>query len=297
MVLYKTTIKPISSFITPLKGDTFFGEICWAIRYAFGNERLEELLKNYIEKPFLIVSDGFASGFLPKPTMPSSFLNESLENKKENRKKVWLKPEELKKGEFDKAVTNEEAKFLNVRKSTIKTSLNYLTFTTDDSGNFAPYSVVQTTLNNRDIYFLIDENIFTLDELDKSLKMVSKMGYGKKASTGNGFFEYSNLVKVEIESSSSAFMALSPVVLEEGKYKDFFYEPFTRFGKHGGFFANTNPFKNPILLADTGAVVMFEQKIDMQYIGQVIKGHSKEENTVHQGYGILIPLEVNYGKL
>ena len=84
MRLYKTTITPISSFATPLKGDTLFGQICWAIRYIYKEDRLNSLLQNYDTEPFLIVSDGFASGYLPKPTLPSALLNESLKDKIKN---------------------------------------------------------------------------------------------------------------------------------------------------------------------------------------------------------------------
>ena len=52
MTLYKTTITPKSNFTTPLKGDTLFGQICWAIRYRLGEDRLNELLSDYDKKPF-----------------------------------------------------------------------------------------------------------------------------------------------------------------------------------------------------------------------------------------------------
>ena len=54
MKLYKTTFIPTSNFATTLKGDTLFGQICWAIRYTFGNDKLEALLLNYETKPFLV---------------------------------------------------------------------------------------------------------------------------------------------------------------------------------------------------------------------------------------------------
>jgi len=37
-------------------------------------------------------------------------------------------------------------------------------------------------------------------------------------------------------------MTLSPAVLEGQNIKNSYYEPFTRFGKHGAELANTNPF-------------------------------------------------------
>ena len=52
MTLYKTTITPKSNFTTPLKGDTLFGQICWAIRYVLGEDRLNELLTTTTKSRF-----------------------------------------------------------------------------------------------------------------------------------------------------------------------------------------------------------------------------------------------------
>ncbi len=58
MKLYKVPIEPTSQFATKLKGDTLFGQICWAIFYKFGKERLTYLLETYRDnRPFLIVSE------------------------------------------------------------------------------------------------------------------------------------------------------------------------------------------------------------------------------------------------
>mgnify|MGYP000972823205 CR=1 FL=1 len=291
MTLYKTTITPKSNFTTPLKGDTMFGQICWAIRYALGEDRLNELLSDYDKKPFLIVSDGFASGYLPKPSMPSHLLGENLELKKENRKKIWLSIEDLQGGNFKNAKTGGEIGYELTKTATIKNSINYLTFTTDDSGKFAPYALVEMKFSKQDIYFLLDDR-FKLDELEKVLETVAKSGYGKRASIGKGAFEYSTFEKIAIKKSSNTFMTLSPVVLGSDGLKEFYYEPFTRFGKHGGGLANTNHFKSPILMADSSSVVVYDEICEKEYLGKAISGHSVNANTVHQGYSILIATEI-----
>ena len=265
MTLYKTAITPKSNFTTPLKGDTLFGQICWAIRYVLGEDRLNELLNIYDKEPFLIVSDGFASGYLPKPSMPSHLLGENLDLKKENRKKIWLSIEDLQSGNFKNAKTSGEIGYELTKNATIKNSINYLTFTTDDSGKFAPYALVEMKFSKQDIYFLLDDR-FKLDELEKALDVVSKSGYGKRASIGKGAFEYSTFEKVAIKKSSNAFMTLSPVVIDDENLKEFFYEPFTRFGKHGGGLANTNPFKSPILMADSSSVVVYDEICEKEYL-------------------------------
>lgn len=289
MKLYKTTFIPISNFATTLKGDTLFGQICWAIRYTFGNEKLESLLSNYETSPFLIVSDGFAKGYIPKPSLPSNLLGENSDSKKENRKKVWLKIDELQNAEFLKARKNEDIEFLDKRVAIVKNSLNYKTFTTDDSGKFSPYSEEENFFTPKDVYFLLDD-VFSLDELKQTIKTLSLIGYGKNSSIGKGFFEFTDFEEIKLDIKSNTYMTLSPSVLNSQDFKNTFYEPFTRFGKHGTGL-NTNPFKKPILMANSSAMVIFENSYDKFYIGKAIRGHSTFENTVHQGYSIIIPIK------
>lgn len=289
MKLYKTTFTPTSNFATSLKGDTLFGQICWAIRYTFGNDKLENLLSNYETSPFLVVSDGFAKGYVPKPSLPSNLLGEDNDLKKENRKNIWLKIEELQNAEFSKARKDKDINYVDKSVAVVKNSLNYKTFTTDDSGKFSPYSEEETSLSPKDVYFLINEN-FSIDELTQTIKTLSLIGYGKNSSIGKGFFEFSDFEEIKINEKSKTFMTLSPSVLNSQDFKNTFYEPFTRFGKHGAGL-NANPFKKPILMANTSSVVIFENSYDKFYLGKAIKGHSTFENTVHQGYSIIIPLK------
>lgn len=297
MKLYKTTITPISNFITTLKGDTIFGQMCWAIRYKYGEDRLIELLSNYENRPFLIVSDGFTKGFIPKPKLPSLLLNESIEDKKLNRKKVWITIDELKDSNFQmaredshKEVNNSDTQF-----SVVKNSINYKTFATEGDG-FDPYGENEISFSKKDIYFLMD-NSFTLEELIDSFKLLSEMGYGKDATIGKGRFQFDSFEEVFIENKSDAYMTLSPSILSDMDFKECFYEPFTRFGKHGASLANNKPFKKPIILADTAAVVRFKDEKEFQFIGKSINSHSSNESTVHQGYSIVLPMKgLDYGK-
>jgi len=292
MKLYKITISPTSNFATSLKGDTLFGQMCWAIRYTFGNERLESLLSSYEDSPFLVVSDGFPNGFLPKPTMPSHLLGENSDEKKTNRKKVWLTLEEIFNGRYDKARTNEEIKNCEKKTSIVKNSLNYLTFHTSDDGTFAPYAIQEIALSDRDVYFLINTALFSKDELINTMRFVSQMGYGKESSTGKGFFEVGDFAEINIAQTSKSFMTLSPCSFENIGFKECYYEPFTRFGKHGAGLSNKNPFKKPLLMANSGAVVMFDETCNKPYIGKAIKGHSAHKDTVHQGYSIIMPISL-----
>ncbi len=288
MAIYKTTITPNSNFATPLMGDTLFGQICWAISFKFGEDKLKELLSNYEENPFLIVSDGFASGYLPKPTMPMKYLNEDESLKKENCKKIWLTILELQKGQFEKAKTNKDIDNIEKDGVIIRNHLNYKTFLTGNG--FDPYGERELSFSKKDIYFYIGDN-FSVNDLEKVLKLISEMGYGKDTTIGKGRFEFSTLEKVNWQKESSSFMSLSVFTPFKLDVKEIFYEPFTRFGKTGLSRANTNPFKNPILLAKSGAVIVFNEKKSLFYVGKGIKNISTYKDIVHQGYSIVIPIK------
>lgn len=59
-------IRPLSSFGTPLLGDTLFGQLCWAIRRQAGEARLRELLDGYLTgQPFAVVADAFRPATCP----------------------------------------------------------------------------------------------------------------------------------------------------------------------------------------------------------------------------------------
>lgn len=298
MKLYRTTLFPTSSFMTPLKGDTFFGMICWAIRYKFGEERLKHLLEDYNHRPFLIVSDGFLTGFLPKPVMSSSMLGEDRKFKKENRAKKWLYYEDFINASFERAKTTNEVSGILEKQGfrvcrvgsevVVKNTINYLSFISDD-----PYSEMEFALPPQDVYMLLDEDKFSLEELDEVVRFSGHLGYGKKASIGKGRFEIDSFIEIE-QCSGTTFMTLAPCVLQgTTKIKDYFYEPFTRFGKHGGYLASTGRFeKSPVLMADTGAVVIFEESCDVKFVGRMITGHSEQKEAVHQGYSIVLSMNL-----
>jgi CRISPR-associated protein Csm4 len=294
MKLYKISITPSSNFATTLKGDTLFGQMCWAISYAFKKERLATLLKNYREgeKPFLVVSDAFPKGFLPKPKMPSSLLKEKSEEKKLNRKKIWLTSEALQRGAYTEAKSDKEVGNNDTQNMQIHNAINYKTSHTGDG--FDPYGLETWSLSPKDIYCLIDENQLSIDELKEVLKLLSEMGYGKKSTIGKGRFTIDTIEEVSIDSCATRFMTLSPFSPKGLEAKNIYYDPFTRFGKFGGSRAYKNAFKKPILLADVASVVEFNEVKTYQYLGRAISGLSdipEYSDTVHQGYSIVLPLK------
>ncbi len=297
MKLYKSTITPNSNFATSLKGDTLFGQFCWAFRYTFGKEKLESLLETYENKPFLVISDAFIENHLPKPNLPPRLfqddstklsIEERVKKRKENKKKIWLEANDFILGDFSKAKNlKKEAK---KEELVMKNNIDYKDFKTKEG--YDPFALDEFTYSKRDIYFLLDEDKITLGELKQSFATLANMGYGKKASIGKGRFSFGDFVlQDKLTKSSKTFMSLSPFCPFEKDFDKFYYEPFIRFGKHGASLANKNPFKNPIILADTASVFSFKEEQSISFIGKGLKGISSHKNTVHQGYAIVLGMK------
>lgn len=107
MKVYEITIKPISGFGTPLKGDTLFGHFCWQIAYDDNlvDKSLDDLLLNYQTRPFAVFSSccpKFCIGTtyhyaLKTPDLPMESLfnlpndkKEKIKKRKEYKAKRWM---------------------------------------------------------------------------------------------------------------------------------------------------------------------------------------------------------------
>ena len=97
MKVYEITIKPVTGFGTPLKGDTIFGHFCWQVSYDEGllGKSISDLLLNYHTRPFAVFSSAlpkFCEGneyvyALKTPDLPLDKLFTLPEDKKDRIKK------------------------------------------------------------------------------------------------------------------------------------------------------------------------------------------------------------------
>jgi CRISPR-associated protein Csm4 len=105
------------------------------------------------------------------------------------------------------------------------------------------------------------------------------------------------------KSKSNYLYALSPFVPLREDINNLYFQPFTRFGKHGESLAKSKkPFKKPIIMADEGALINTKKTFDKNYpiLGSAVCGISDvEPNAVTQGYTLCLPVnlqEGSYGK-
>jgi len=313
---------------TPLKGDTLFGHICWQIAYDKGlfNRSIEELLSNYEQSPFCVVSSGFPVikhndryfFLFPKPSLPLEMLfadqlsddDDFIKNRKIYKKKKWMILDNSKgnlknAGYFtDKEVLNEffgsDIDGLIKDFSYVHNALQRTSFSTSSEG-FAPFSVYNSCFHP-DLYTGIvvcsyEEN---LKALQKTFERIGKIGFGRDASTGLGKFELVDSVLFDIKNfgaeNPQALYTLSPSFVNPDEFKECYFIPFIRYGKHGDILAKArNPFKNPVVMLDEGAILIpkSKEKFQLPYVGKALRGISLSfDKTVHQGYSPYIPVSL-----
>lgn len=314
MQALRVQIEPQGAFADPVRGDTLFGQICWQAVESWGERRLGELLAGYTDdQPFLVVSDAFPAGFLPRPVIPLSLFEKHEDTDRKRIKGLrWLSVSdiEIPVSQWLHACVNDEGVLEQTGSESDKlwsaqpqphNTINRMSGTTG-AGAFAPYQMdVLWPAKGMalDLYLLFDAERIKKDELLQLLRAVGQFGYGRDASIGLGRFDV-----VEAEASSwpsqnnaNAWMTLAPCAPQGGQWKSSacFYRPFTRFGRHGSqAVMSGRPFKSPVLMADTGALLTPKTFNERLFTGRGLGGNGTLSNaipaTVHQGYAPVVPV-------
>ena len=337
MQTYQITIEPLSSFGTPLKGDTLFGHFCWQAAYdpSLLTGTLDEIIQDYLEKPFCVFSSAYpvivGGGIaLKRPDLPLEQIfdfsgmsrSDIVGRRKELKKRKWLACSatgalaDMKQGRYlndaELAAVAVPADALpagcgqlaGISREDLMShnSINRLTGTTGEG--FAPFSQAASFYlpGVRLTFFAgIDETVLSENALTQAIQRIGSCGFGRDASTGMGKFHLIQCKAVDLAAygavEPNALYTLSPAVPETDSYSAGFFSPFTRFGRHGDQLAkSTVPFKNPVIMADEGAVLVPKDMVttlSRPYIGTGLSGISKVmKETVMQGYSLYIPIRL-----
>lgn len=316
MKLLELIIKPQGPFASRIKADTLFGQFCWQIAESHDllGVELETLLSDYAENPFVVFSSAFPSNkedghrqyLVPRPKLPPKKIAER--SKKERLEAITKRKEEKAKSlvSIGKSLCIDTAR-LNLREpkgeSNVDLQHNTIdrrTWTTGE-GQFAPFSKKAITYARGTelcIFALFDESRCSCDGIAEGIRRIGQFGYAGDASTGCGRFELSEHGEIGLPdlSVSDVRYALSPFVPEADSCRDIYFTPFVRYGRHGSILARSeNPFKNPVLMADEGAVLCLNKEDakgnSKPYLGKAITGVSRvQREAVAQGYAICLPV-------
>jgi CRISPR-associated protein Csm4 len=251
MQTYRARITPLSAFGTVLKGDTLFGQLCWAVRNRYGESQLISLLEGYTGgRPFAVISDALPTNHLPRPVLPGQYFNDVPGmDRKALKKRSWLPLDHFHQpmaqwlvhckssGEVPGGVATAHPQPHN--------TLNRLTGTTGE-GPFAPYTLNQVWYGGYksktkvvlDLYLVVDESRLTVEQLSELLTDIGTLGFGRDASIGLGKFRlFEEITSCEWpkHANANAWMTLAPCAPQKLAWKKegCFYTTFTRFGRHG----------------------------------------------------------------
>lgn len=340
MKLYYITIRPLSSFGTPMKGDTLFGQFCWQISYmpSLVEGGLEKVLSQYPDRPFAVFSSAYPSLRGPqvrfvfkRPDLPLAWLFQSGEKERKARYMAlkeckglrWMVLEETLALDLDEVQFLGDQQILSEMQGKEWTqshhkaggqegpgfftwslqphnTINRLTQTTG-TGAFAPY--VKENIHflpgmDLAIFVLLDTQLTDIERIVHGLESMGRFGFGRDASIGLGRFTIGEAQELSLPSLSDANACYTLAPCVPGPYARGYYTPFVRYGKHGDLLATArNPFKNPALMADDGAVFFPSEQdaFERPYFGRAITGISKAQGkALAQGFSPYLPLKVEH---
>ena len=313
------TLTPRSAFGGPIKGDTLFGHLCWAVRNRHGEGRLGDLLAGYTQgRPCAVCAEALPQGHLPRPAWPlHRYRTHGEQDRKAVKRQRWLPlsavPQPLPQW-LDAWLSEGQ---VLAGQGLAGTSLSRIHAQPHNSidrrsgttggAEFAPYSLPQywhAAGVRFDAWLLVDPERLTVVELQVLLDDIGRAGHGRDASIGLGKFTVDDLAERPLPSQAqaNACLTLAPCAPQGLGYDPArsFYEPFTRFGRHGDLAVlGGRPFKAPVLLAQTGALLTPPVLPATGFIGQGLGGDGSLSNaipaTVQQGYapfvGVHLPRE------
>jgi CRISPR-associated protein Csm4 len=312
--LYKIRIRPRSAFATPLRGDTLFGQCCQLISES-SQHLLAEMLEGYTQgSPFLMLSDAFPAGYLPRPGLPLGWFGFDLTDaraRKNAKGQQWLPLEQssLPMSEWKNYLQNsgsvsqklegiaedsdKQAKPVQLQSVRTHNSINRLTSTTSSgTEGFAPFERLLTWYHPQlelEIYAVTDERL-PIEQLRQLLEDIGAFGYGKEASTGCGRFELLSLEPHQpaAHPHANAWLTLAPCAPQGWQDQQgngwqtgrCFYQVHVRFGKHAAGLAgqegnNRTPWKNPVLMANSAALLTpATMNRHTRFVGQGLSGLS-----------------------
>lgn len=310
MLTFTARITPLSAFGTLPKGDTLFGQLCWALRNRLGEARLAQLLEGYTKgRPFAVVSDALPAGHLPRPTIPGHvFTPLPNEDRKAAKRRTWLPWEHI-----DKPVTEwlhycrADDELPGGKPVWAPHPHNAIDRRTGTTGaNFAPYTMSRLWYSQGaalDIHIVLDDTRLSAPELEQAMRDIGELGFGRDAGIGLGRFRVDDFAqrKIPVQDQANAWLTLAPCAPQGQEWdgERCFYTVFTRFGRHGDIGAQWgNPFKTPVLLANTGAVFTprAQTAIHAAFTGHGLGGDgglSKAiPQAVHQGYAPVVGIKL-----
>jgi CRISPR-associated protein Csm4 len=305
MQLYRSTFVLASASASPWQADTLFGHLCWSLVRREGEDFLTDLfLPSYREgKPPVLLSDGFPSGFLPRPRAPTAAAGENGSSKverieryrqvKDHLKAGWVSVEEfnhLRQGEFfflPGPQPQTEERIVS------KNRIDRMTNTAGGVGGDL-FEFTELCLAKIDVYWRIaDDHVALVREFLEDLRQT---GYGKRRSVGYGQLASFPCALDPIDvfpevEGANGFVTLSSFVPAQSDPTRGFWTTKVKYGKLGEEAAlGPQPFKRPLIQLGSGSC--FYDTTARAWYGRLVANLAADPRVVQYGYAFPVRLRL-----
>ena len=307
MALHKITIRLLSPFITPLKGDTVWGHIVWGIANNEGDEAVTAFLGRQKQNPEIVVSSAFPKGYICRPLPLPKERVEKLNASKYTEIKKEKKRCFIEACDYLNGVSKPEVALETMPLQTDIVTHNKIDRETGgvvEGGLYAveqkwtKYGEFENTKINMNEFDIYTESSLSAERLEQLFKWAFENGYGADASTGKGKIEVieNSIAKVTPKFNTNTYVALAPFVNSEKiKMANLRADIFTRSGRLGGGFGGSlSPFKKTVVLFDEGAVFDCAEKIS--YCGKLLENVHSDKRICQAGFAPVIPIKETENK-
>lgn len=297
-MLYRFTIEPRAPFGTPLRSDTLFGHACWSVALAEGDAALSGFLERArAQEPEVVFSDGFPSGFMPRPLLPAPALTASSPAEQRKHKRLssrrWIKRDVLQNGTWNSTLldADEQEGYCDYPQS--RTSMHNVIDRQTGTSLSENGLFERSELWYTGIWRLVDIYVYTAwtrARLDDFLKTMFETGYGGDRTVGRGVVAiHAAPVEDSFPEASQWSMALSRCIPGDSiDLSASFYALEPKYGKVWSGLGEKNPHKKPLLHTLPGSV--FKTGAPSRIAGRVVSGVHDNRDVVENCMSILYPI-------
>ncbi|RDY23792.1 hypothetical protein CHF27_006630 [Romboutsia maritimum] len=180
--------------------------------------------------------------------------------------------------------------------SLTKNKINRLTNSSEQDDGSGVFTVYETFYKSSiSIYIKLRDDV-DVEKFNTYLKYIQQNGFGKKASSGKGYFETVSFEKREdlfdSQYEGNGYVVLSNYIPKQGDYSDVVgVSLLTKRGKVSGIYSqNENIFKKPFVCFTPGSVFKGNPNLNK---GKMLKGLYYDEKIVQYGIPFILGVDIN----
>lgn len=295
---YRLTLKLLAPLGTPLQSDTLFGHLCWQAAYGGWPGGAEAFLQPFRDRePPFVLSDGFPSGYLPRPLAwhtqqeASQVLADYAQSKRLGRARFVTEGDFLRLCRGDAPWETHRWTAEPWQSSQmLHAAIDRNTGTTSGTGNLYLTSGQLPRVGTRAVVY-VRCRPEVLEPLTGLLRRVAETGYGKDKSVGMGAFQVEAVEpwdQFAPPEGANGFVVLSSFTPKAGDPTEGFYRLRTKYGRLSEIVPSGNPYKRPLLQIEPGACFRTEGP-PQPFYGRLVTGVAPgDDRAVQCGYTLAV---------